>query len=139
MYARTGMEKETGCKIAIRGRGSVKSGRGGRRDGRVDPDENDDLHVVVTGRDEAMVDKAADMVERLLRPVDDSMNEHKQARSLPMCTLHAAYVRTLQAHMARSLPICATSRSDDASKRGAWLPKCACPREQPGVVLSSRE
>ena len=38
------MERETGAKIAIRGKGSVKEGRG-RTDGRNNPGDNDKLHV----------------------------------------------------------------------------------------------
>eukprot|EP00937_MAST-01D_sp_MAST-1D-sp2_P003346 g3346.t1 len=71
------MERETGCKIAIRGKGSVKSGSR-RRDGKASGDETDDLHVLITGSDEAMVDKASALVEKLLRPIDDQKNEHKQ-------------------------------------------------------------
>ena len=72
------MERDTGCKISIRGRGSVKSGRGGRRDGKPSDDEHDELHVLITGKDDAMMDKASDLVEKLLRPIDDQKNAHKQ-------------------------------------------------------------
>eukprot|EP00587_Corethron_hystrix_P015313 CAMPEP_0113330590 /NCGR_PEP_ID=MMETSP0010_2-20120614/21752_1 /TAXON_ID=216773 ORGANISM="Corethron hystrix, Strain 308" /NCGR_SAMPLE_ID=MMETSP0010_2 /ASSEMBLY_ACC=CAM_ASM_000155 /LENGTH=53 /DNA_ID=CAMNT_0000193231 /DNA_START=1 /DNA_END=159 /DNA_ORIENTATION=- /assembly_acc=CAM_ASM_000155 len=53
------MEEKTNCKIAIRGRGSVKEGARGRRDvGKPMEGENEDLHVVVTGETQADVDKA---------------------------------------------------------------------------------
>jgi splicing factor 1 len=71
------MEKDTGCKIAIRGKGSLKPGKGGQETQRQE-DENDELHVLITGDDEVSVNKAADLVQRLLVPVDDSMNEHKK-------------------------------------------------------------
>ncbi|KAH9257902.1 hypothetical protein BASA81_003921 [Batrachochytrium salamandrivorans] len=67
------LERETGCKIAIRGKGSVKNGRQGKVE-----DETDELHVIVTGDNEEGVEKASHMVEMLLRPLDDSENEHKQ-------------------------------------------------------------
>jgi hypothetical protein len=67
------LEGETGCKIAIRGKGSVKAGRQGKVE-----DEADELHVIVTGDTEANVDLAADKVEELLRPLDDQDNTHKQ-------------------------------------------------------------
>lgn len=56
------MEKESGAKIAIRGRGSTKEGRGPRvgRDGRElrpDNSENEDLHVLITGDTDESVDK----------------------------------------------------------------------------------
>ncbi|EFJ27692.1 hypothetical protein SELMODRAFT_77639, partial [Selaginella moellendorffii] len=42
------MEKETGAKIVIRGKGSVKEGRTHqKRDVKPDPSENEDLHVLV--------------------------------------------------------------------------------------------
>lgn len=70
------MEQETGCKISIRGKGSVKEGSKGRATKVVDEDE--DLHVHVTGDDEEKVELATKMVMDLLRPVDDEINEHKQ-------------------------------------------------------------
>lgn len=48
--------QETGCKIAIRGRGSVKEGKS-RKDSKPDPSENEDLHVLVTGDDDESVEK----------------------------------------------------------------------------------
>lgn len=52
------MEKETGAKIAIRGRGSVKEGRLRKDPLKPDPSENEELHVLVT----ADTDEQADMV-----------------------------------------------------------------------------
>ena len=79
------MEKETGCKIVIRGKGSSKEGKG-RTSGRPDESENDETHVLVTGDDKAKVDSAATMVEKLMVPVDDATNEHKtkQLRELAL-------------------------------------------------------
>eukprot|EP00879_Flechtneria_rotunda_P010845 GHRR01011334.1.p1 GENE.GHRR01011334.1~~GHRR01011334.1.p1 ORF type:complete len:486 (+),score=149.40 GHRR01011334.1:622-2079(+) len=71
------MERETGCKIAIRGKGSVKEGRS-RKDSKPDPSENEELHVLVTADDDDSADKAAEMVRKLLTPMDDLHNEHKQ-------------------------------------------------------------
>lgn len=69
------MERETNCKIAIRGKGSVKEGSKGKK---VNADENDDLHVLITGDREDDLDKAAKEVQSLLVPVDDTRNSHKQ-------------------------------------------------------------
>ncbi|TMW63264.1 hypothetical protein Poli38472_002205 [Pythium oligandrum] len=69
------MEKETNCRIAIRGRGSVKEGSKGKK---VNADENDDLHVLITGEREDDIDRAVKEVEALLVPMDDMKNEHKQ-------------------------------------------------------------
>ncbi|RLN84984.1 hypothetical protein BBJ28_00003105 [Nothophytophthora sp. Chile5] len=69
------MERETNCKIAIRGKGSVKEGSKGKK---VNADENDDLHVLITGEREDDIDRAAKEVQSLLVPVDDTKNSHKQ-------------------------------------------------------------
>lgn len=71
------LESESGAKVCIRGKGSVKEGRG-RRDRRDQDDLNDDLHVLIQSFDADKVDKAVEMVEDLLRPLDDSINTHKQ-------------------------------------------------------------
>ncbi|PRQ50854.1 putative transcription factor interactor and regulator CCHC(Zn) family [Rosa chinensis] len=72
------MEKETGAKIVIRGRGSVKEGRSQqKRDSKPDLSENEDLHVLVEADTQEAVDAATGMVEKLLQPVDEVLNEHK--------------------------------------------------------------
>jgi len=79
------MEKETGCRIVIRGKGSSKEGKS-RTSGRPDESENDETHVLITGEDKSKVDSAAVMVEKLMVPVDDATNEHKtkQLRELAL-------------------------------------------------------
>ncbi|KAJ1384596.1 Splicing factor 1, helix-hairpin domain [Sesbania bispinosa] len=73
------MEKETGAKIVIRGKGSVKEGRlQQKRDLKPDPSENEDLHVLVEAETQESLDAAAGMVEKLLQPVDEVLNEHKR-------------------------------------------------------------
>ncbi|KIY99125.1 hypothetical protein MNEG_8839 [Monoraphidium neglectum] len=52
------LEKETGAKIVIRGRGSVKEGRGRPPGARSsDPADDEDLHVQITADDEDALDK----------------------------------------------------------------------------------
>jgi splicing factor 1 len=48
------MERETGCKISIRGRGSVKEGSKGRAT-KNNPDDDEDLHCHVQGETEEAV------------------------------------------------------------------------------------
>jgi splicing factor 1 len=67
------MESETGCKIAIRGKGSA---RGGRPDSHADADEP--LHVQISGDTEKQVLAAVRRVSALLVPTDDEKNEHKK-------------------------------------------------------------
>lgn len=49
------MERETDCKIAIRGKGSVKEGA---RRGPTAVDADDELHVYISGESEEAVEKA---------------------------------------------------------------------------------
>ena len=70
------MQTETNTRIAIRGRGSVKEGAA--RHASYDYGEEEDLHVLVVGDTQEDVDKASAMVERLLQPMDEEMNAHKQ-------------------------------------------------------------
>ena len=50
------MQQESGAKIALRGRGSVKDGRGARA-GLADPADNEDLHVMITADTEDSLNK----------------------------------------------------------------------------------
>lgn len=70
------MEKKSGCKISIRGKGSQKEGQTKKQ--QLQGDEDEDLHVLVTGDTEKQLLIAKDMIEKLLVPIDDSQNEHKQ-------------------------------------------------------------
>ncbi|WOG90361.1 hypothetical protein DCAR_0209605 [Daucus carota subsp. sativus] len=83
------MEKETGAKIVIRGKGSIKEGRfGQKRDLKFDPAENEDLHVLVEADNEKSLEEAAGMVEKLLRPVDEGLNEHKRQQLRELAALN---------------------------------------------------
>jgi splicing factor 1 len=69
------LESKTNCKIAIRGKGSVKEGaRGGKTyDGMDEP-----LHVLIAGDLQADVDKAAELIRQMLVVIDDDQNQFKQ-------------------------------------------------------------
>lgn len=82
------LEAKTGCKIAIRGRGSVKEGARGRRDGKPMEGDNEPLHVVVTGDDQNAVDAASDMIEQMLVVIDDEKNVHKQQQLRELALLN---------------------------------------------------
>eukprot|EP00956_Cyclotella_meneghiniana_P002260 scaffold2552_cov59-Cyclotella_meneghiniana.AAC.3 len=73
------MENKTGCKIAIRGKGSIKEGARGRLN-KTTPQEGEDepLHVVVTGDDPTQIEIAAEMIRSMLVVIDDEVNVHKQ-------------------------------------------------------------
>lgn len=82
------LEAKTGCKIAIRGRGSVKEGARGRRDGKVMDGDDEPLHVVITGDDQRSVDAATDMIEQMLVVIDDEKNVHKQQQLRELALLN---------------------------------------------------
>eukprot|EP01117_Protostelium_nocturnum_P012086 TRINITY_DN4428_c0_g1_i1.p1 TRINITY_DN4428_c0_g1~~TRINITY_DN4428_c0_g1_i1.p1 ORF type:complete len:426 (-),score=125.80 TRINITY_DN4428_c0_g1_i1:104-1381(-) len=69
------MERETGVKISIRGKGSVKEGKGKKQH---NPGEDEPLHVFLTGDNEVQLEKAARMVKDLLTPLEEGKNEHKR-------------------------------------------------------------
>ncbi|KAI3432148.1 uncharacterized protein J3R85_007541 [Psidium guajava] len=83
------MQRETGAKIVIRGKGSVKEGRlQQKRDLKPDPSENEDLHVLVEAETQEALDAAAGMVEKLLQPVDEVLNEHKRQQLRELAALN---------------------------------------------------
>jgi splicing factor 1 len=66
------MEMETGCKISIKGKGM-------RGSANAPGEEEEDLHVHITGDDEAGVERAAQMVMALLHPQsEDAVQAHKE-------------------------------------------------------------
>ncbi|CAN4095104.1 unnamed protein product [Withania somnifera] len=83
------MEKETGAKIVIRGKGSVKEGRLQQKGNlKNDPTENEDLHVLVEADTEESLEAAAGMLEKLLQPVDEVLNEHKRQQLRELAALN---------------------------------------------------
>jgi splicing factor 1 len=75
-----GMEKSSGAKIAIRGRGSVKEGK---RNVLGNNDLNEDLHCVVTADMDEKVAFAVREIEKIIETaasVPDSENAHKTAQ-----------------------------------------------------------
>jgi hypothetical protein len=76
------MEQDTGAKISLRGKGSVRDGKG--RSATKDNNEDEDLHVVIAGDSEESLDHAESLVRRLLVPVEEGKNDikRKQLRKL---------------------------------------------------------
>lgn len=73
------MQQQTNTRISIRGKGSIKEGSNRPNPGK-NNDEEDDLHVLVEGDKEEDMDRAEEMIRKLLKPVDDSSNDHKRAQ-----------------------------------------------------------
>jgi splicing factor 1 len=65
------MEKETGAKIAIRGKGAAKPGK------KNQPGDDEPLHVFISADTDDALQKAADIIERLLVPMEEGKNDHK--------------------------------------------------------------
>jgi splicing factor 1 len=70
------LEKETGAKISIRGKGSEKEGKAQKNQEGMD----EPLHVLITGDTDEAVEAASVVISKLLVPVDDTKNEHKRAQ-----------------------------------------------------------
>ncbi len=69
------MEKETGAKIAIRGKGSVKDGK---KADKMNFGDDDELHVLVQADTDEALEAASALVAKLLVPVEEGKNEHKR-------------------------------------------------------------
>ena len=82
------LEAQTGCKIAIRGKGSVKEGAKGRSGTALMEGSDDPLHVLITGDDPAKLDEAAKLIEDMLVVIDDEKNVHKQAQLRELALLN---------------------------------------------------
>ncbi|CAI9762409.1 unnamed protein product [Fraxinus pennsylvanica] len=66
------MEKKTGAKIRLRGKGSMNK--------KPDPSDDEGLHILVEADNQQSLDAAVGMVKKLLVPVADGMNNHKRAQ-----------------------------------------------------------
>ena len=61
------MERDTGAKIIIRGKGSVKEGKVGRKDGQPLPGEDEPLHAYVTANNLESVQKAVNKIKEVIK------------------------------------------------------------------------
>ncbi|XP_041467707.1 splicing factor 1-like isoform X1 [Lytechinus variegatus] len=61
------LEKDTTTKIMIRGKGSVKEGKVGRKDGQPLPGEDEPLHALVTANNAESVKKAVIQIQEIIK------------------------------------------------------------------------
>lgn len=78
------MEKETGAKIIIRGKGSVKEGKVGRKDGQPLAGEDEPLHAFITASNPEAVKKAVDKIKDVIRQGIEVPEGHNDLRRMQL-------------------------------------------------------
>lgn len=78
------MEKETGAKIIIRGKGSVKEGKVGRKDGQPLPGEDEPLHAFITAANPECVKKAVEKINDVIRQGIEVPEGHNDLRRMQL-------------------------------------------------------
>lgn len=91
------METESGAKIAIRGKGSVKEGKG-RSDAAHTSNQEEDLHCLIMADTEDKVNKAKKLIHNVIETVREPTP--RQASIHPCAYLHMA--RLLRSPKART-------------------------------------
>ncbi|PXF41647.1 Branchpoint-bridging protein [Gracilariopsis chorda] len=82
------LEKDYECKVAIRGKGSVKDGRAR---GPAQLEDNEPLHVIITaeGLDgKQRIDQCKRKIMDIITPREDNDNDHKQAQLRELAQLN---------------------------------------------------
>ncbi|KAJ6840713.1 branchpoint-bridging protein-like [Iris pallida] len=80
------MEKETGARICLRGKGSKLERKGKQKVRKLS--DKEELHVLVEADSQGSLDAAVAMVEKLLIPVVDGRHVHKLAQLRELATLN---------------------------------------------------
>lgn len=78
------MEKETGAKIIIRGKGSVKEGKVGRKDGQPLPGEDEPLHAFITAANADCVKKAVEKINEVIKQGIEVPEGHNDLRRMQL-------------------------------------------------------
>ena len=83
------MEKDTGAKIIIRGKGSIKEGKLGRKDGQPLPGEDEPLHAFLTAPTEEAIAAATKQINKIIKqaielPEDKNNLRRTQLRELAL-------------------------------------------------------
>ncbi|KAJ3059849.1 hypothetical protein HDU98_004133 [Podochytrium sp. JEL0797] len=84
------MESESGAKISIRGKGSVKEGKS-RSDGQLAPGEEEDLHCLVVAPSESQVKIALKLIEKIVETavtIPEGQNELKRMQLRELASLN---------------------------------------------------
>jgi len=89
------LESETGCKIIIRGKGSVKEGKVGRVPGQLMPGEDEPLHALITGPSPAEVKKGVKVVTEIVKEgieCPDAANELRRNQLRELAELNGTLI-----------------------------------------------
>jgi splicing factor 1 len=87
------MEREFGCKIVIRGRGSIK---GGKKPNQVpNPADDESLHVLVMADNDVQLERVCRMINELLVPVDETKNELKRQQLQELAVINGTLRTTM--------------------------------------------
>ncbi|XP_005864266.1 PREDICTED: splicing factor 1 isoform X8 [Myotis brandtii] len=78
------IEKECNAKIMIRGKGSVKEGKVGRKDGQMLPGEDEPLHALVTANTMENVKKAVEQIRNILKQVIETPEDQNDLRKMQL-------------------------------------------------------
>jgi len=84
------LEQETQAKIIIRGKGSIKEGKLGRREGPL-PGENEPLHAFITGPDKATIQRACTRITEIINAalmIPDGQNELRKLQLRELAVLN---------------------------------------------------
>ncbi|KAH8070091.1 hypothetical protein JL721_5313 [Aureococcus anophagefferens] len=93
------MERDTLCKIRIRGKGSLREGSRGKDQQRDLDDDKDDMHVWVEGPSEAHVQQAVDMIEPLLNPESAKIDELKEKHQTELAEINGTTRTEIYCHI----------------------------------------
>eukprot|EP01083_Nonionella_stella_P104990 301606_1 len=80
------MERETGCRISIRGKGTSKQGK--KPFTEPQPGDDDKTHVLIEAFDQKSLGKATKMIEKLLAPTNQSIEVHKATQLRELATIN---------------------------------------------------
>ncbi|XP_041099273.1 splicing factor 1-like isoform X1 [Polyodon spathula] len=78
------IEKECTAKIMIRGKGSVKEGKVGRKDGQMLPGEDEPLHALVTANTMENVKKAVEQIRNILKQGIETPEDQNDLRKMQL-------------------------------------------------------
>jgi splicing factor 1 len=95
------MEAESGAKIAIRGKGSVKEGKG-RSDAAHTSNQEEDLHCLIMADTEDKVNKAKKLIHNVIETVSFSSCPRSFFVEQPLTILQAASIPEGQNELKRN-------------------------------------